>query len=80
MVGCKARGRLGGQAVCGCIPVVKGLLLSTSGRAADEVPGLHCLSLHSISPSLSAHISVCWCACKNMSVSVSVHVKDMAYA
>lgn len=45
VVGCKARGRLGGQAVWGCIPVEKGLLLSTSGAAADEVPGMHCLFL-----------------------------------
>lgn len=48
VVGCKARGRLGGQAVCGCIPVEKGLLLSTSGPAADEVPGLYCLFLFSV--------------------------------
>ena len=50
VVGYKARGRLGGQAVCGCIPVEKGLLLSTSGRTAYEVLplpfSLSCLDLH----------------------------------
>lgn len=35
------------------------LLFSTSGLAADEVPGLHCLSLHPVSASLSVHIYLC---------------------
>lgn len=39
--GCKARGRLRGQAVFGYIPVEKGPLISTSGPGTDEVPGLH---------------------------------------
>lgn len=60
VVGYEARGRLGGQAVCGCIPVEKGCLSSTSWRAADEVSGLHFLSRHCLClhPSLYIHLCV----------------------
>lgn len=73
-VGYRARGRLGGQAVCGCMPVENGLLLSTSGFAADEVPGLHCLSLHPVCLSICLYMYLCVLLCMYKYVCVCVGI------